>query len=512
MRIYLNGLLITVVLLLTPTSYTLANRSKTNLATQHKQELSSQQARGSSKSIISQLNITWEQAEKRAALPPAWLAIPFIWLLLMIATGPVLYPSFWHQHYPKLAIGLASLVIAYYILVLHNWIQPFEALMDYLQFIALITALYMATAGILIKIHRQDNPALTNVGILLLGAILSNLIGTTGASMLLIRPYIRFNRYRNRIRAFHILFFILIVSNIGGCLSPIGDPPLFLGFLKGVPFFWPLQHNLLPWFTLLLLLLVAFYVLDVNRPEDNNHPTTQTNKPAFQILGKRNFIWLSLIIVAVFIDPHIFPWVPAISYQGHRFSFLRELILFSVAWLSYQSASKPALQGNEFSFEPLGEVVVIFIGIFGTILPALALVSAYAQSPKVSAMITPSTLYWGAGLCSSILDNAPTYLNFLAASMASQGADLLQPNEVAAYTAGGVFAHSVLRLKAISIASVFFGAMTYIGNGPNLMVKSIAEHLGVRMPSFFGYTLRFAIPLLLPLLFFIWLIYFFLYL
>jgi Na+/H+ antiporter NhaD/arsenite permease-like protein len=253
-------------------------------------------------------------------------------------------------------------------------------------------------------------------------------------------------------------------------------------------------------------------VFDANRPEDDNPPEIGTDKPALTILGKRNFFWLMIIILAVFVDPHIFSWVPAIYYDGHSFSFVRELILLSVAALCYYCASKPALQGNEFSFAPLKEVIFIFIGIFGTMVPALTLISAYAQSPGASAMITPNTLYWATGMLSSILDNAPTYLNFLAASMAAQGADLANPADVQAYAMGGLFAHSVLRLKAISIASVFFGAMTYIGNGPNFMVKSIAEHSGIPMPSFFGYTMRFAVPLLLPLLFVVWLIYvFFIY-
>lgn len=440
-------------------------------------------------------------------LPPIWLAIPFILLLVMIATGPLLYERFWHQHYPKIAIGLAGLVMAYYIFPLHNLASPFEAFMEYVQFIALISALYMAAGGILIQIRNHRYPAIINVAILLIGAVLANLIGTTGASMLLIRPYIRFNRHRSKI--FHIIFFILVVSNIGGALTPIGDPPLFLGFLKGVPFFWTLKNNLAPWSMILCFLVVAFYIFDANRPEDDNPPAMDPSKPFLSIRGKRNFIWLGIIILAVFIDPHLYTWIPAIHYHGHTFSFVREIILLMVAGLSYLYANKPALQSNEFSVKPLQEVVVIFLGIFGTMVPALSLISHYAQAPTISKLITPNTLYWTTGLLSSVLDNAPTYLNFLAASMASQGGNVLNPADVQAYALGGVFAHSILKLKAISIASVFFGALTYIGNGPNFMVKSIAEHAGIRMPSFLGYTMRYALPLLLPLLVLIWLIYFF---
>jgi Na+/H+ antiporter NhaD/arsenite permease-like protein len=447
------------------------------------------------------------QANHKVEMPPVWLALPFILLLLMLATGPLLYPQFWHQHYPKIAIGLAVSVLSYYIVHLHNLSKPLEAMMEYLQFIALISALYMAAGGILIKIRSHPYPTLVNIGILLTGAVLANLIGTTGASMLLIRPYIRFNS--NRSKVFHIIFFILIVSNIGGALTPIGDPPLFLGFLKGVPFFWNLAHNLAPWALTLGLLIVAFYIFDTRHTKVTRLPNFSSNQPFISIQGKRNFGWLVMIILAVFVDPNLFGWLPEIHYHGHSFSFIREIILLSIAALSYYFASKPALQGNVFSIEPLREIVIIFIGIFGTMAPALSLISAYAQSPGISKLITPNTLYWATGAFSSVLDNAPTYLNFLAASMASQGGDLLNPIEVKNYAQGGIFAYSLLRLKAISIAAVFFGALTYIGNGPNFMVKSIAEQLGIPMPSFVGYSMRFAIPLLLPILILIWFIYFF---
>ena len=483
-----------------------ATTAQTKANTHGFQEKASNQPANKKSTIATNQKPAQVHALKQANVPPIWLALPFLLLLFMIASGPLLYEAFWHKHYPKIAIGLAGFVMAYYIFRLHNWVQPVEALMEYLQFIALISALYMAAGGIMIQINKQAT-AITNLGLLLIGAVLANLIGTTGSSMLLIRPYIRLNQ--GRIRVYHIIFFIFIVSNIGGALTPIGDPPLFLGFLKGVPFFWTLQHNFLPWLLTLCLLSVAFFVIDANHPNDGQSQTITTKKPAVTIIGKRNFIWLCLIIVAVFLDPHILNELPAIQYHGHRFSFIRELTLLSVAWLSYQYASKPALQGNAFSIAPLREVIIIFIGIFGTMVPALRLISSYAQSSTVSAMVTPNTLYWGAGIFSSILDNAPTYLNFLAASMAAQGADMLQSADVHNYAVGGIFAHSILRLKAISIASVFFGAMTYIGNGPNFMVKSIAEQLGIRMPSFFGYFMRFAVPLLLPLLVLIWLIYFY---
>ena len=293
---------------------------------------------------------------------------------------------------------------------------------------------------------------------------------------------------------------------MGGALTPIGDPPLFLGFLHGVPFFWTLQHNLLPWLVVLSLLSIVFYWLDARHGRSSTNDTLiNTTKPIIYLVGKRNFIWLAIIIVAVFIDPNIFDWVPAMRYKHHSFSFIRELLLLSVAGLSYYCAVPHALQKNAFSFAPLKEVVIIFAGVFGTMIPALQLISIFAASEAGQAIITHNTLYWGTGLCSSVLDNAPTYLNFSAASMATQGANIADVADVRKFAVDNV---SILQLKAISVSSVFFGAMTYIGNGPNFMVKAIAEYKGLRMPSFFVYMLRFSIPILLPILMIVWLLFF----
>ena len=441
----------------------------------------------------------------QVVIPPAWLAIPFVVLLLMIATGPLLYEKFWHRYYPSIALLLVVLVLAYYLLALHDWEKPLEALVDYVQFIALIAALYMSSSGVLIAVNKRATP-FTNLGLLFTGAIIANFIGTTGASMLLIRPYMRLNQ--GRIKVYHIVFFIFMVSNVGGCLTPIGDPPLFLGFLSGVPFFWTLQHNLLPWLAVLLLLSTVFYYLDIHNTSSTGQAPTDPTKPTIHLAGRHNFIWFFVIIGAVFIDPNLFDWVPAIHYDHHAFSFVRELILLGVAWLSYHYADWHALQENKFSWAPLREVVILFGGIFGTMIPALQLISAFASSETGHAIITHHTLYWGAGIFSSILDNAPTYLNFVAASMAAHGADSTLVEDVQAFSAGGVFPNSVLQLRAISLASVFFGAMTYIGNGPNFMVKAIAEQLGLRMPSFFTYILRFSVPILFPVLVAVWLLFF----
>ncbi len=225
------------------------------------------------------------------------------------------------------------------------------------------------------------------------------------------------------------------------------------------------------------------------------------------ITGQKNFLWLGVAIIAVFIDPNVFPWVPSIPYEGAKISFIKEIIWISVAYFSYTTASKKALETNEFSFEPIKEVAYIFIGIFGTMMPAIELVGAFAASPDGAKYITHNTLYWGTGALSGVLDNAPTYINFLTAGMAAKGADITVISDVVDFSKG-LFPDSVLDLKAISVASVFFGAMTYIGNGPNFMVKSIAEEVGIKMPSFFGYIIRYSLPVLLPILFIIWLMFF----
>ncbi len=438
---------------------------------------------------------------------PGWTVFPFVLLLLMIATGPLFYEHFWHKAYPTISVTLAVLVVLYYLFALHNFHQPVHHLFEYIQFIALLSSLYVASGGIMIDIDKEGRP-MVNVVLLLTGAIIANLIGTTGASMLLVRPFIRLNRFR--IKSYHIIFFIFIVSNIGGSLTPIGDPPLFLGFLKGVPFFWTLTHNFLPWVFGIVILLGFFYFFDRNNKSNYNldeEPVSYSNK--ISLVGRRNFIWLAVIIGSVFLDPNVVSWVPAIEYDGTKFSYLREIIMFSTAYFSYKTADKKAIKLNEFSFEPIREVAFIFAGIFGTMMPALELVGNFASSPQGMAIINQNTLYWGTGTLSGFLDNAPTYINFLTAALASQGASINSISQVVAYADGGVYLDSVINLTAISIAAVFFGAMTYIGNGPNFMVKSIAEQVGIKMPSFFGYIIRFSIPILIPLLVMVWLLFFY---
>lgn len=438
-------------------------------------------------------------AHDQHAGPATWSVIPFVVLLLMIATGPLFYAHFWHHHYPKIAIGLGVLVVAYYIFVLGDTHHPVHALAEYVSFIALLTVLFVASGGILINVDKAGTP-LANIALLVFGAAIANIIGTTGASMLLIRPFIRLNK--DRISPYHIVFFIFMVSNVGGSLTPIGDPPLFLGFLKGVSFEWTIIHIWVKWIFGIGLLAIIFYFFDTKNSKGYDYGKNEYSGK-ITMKGSKNIIFLAIAIVAVFIDPNVQTWVPSIHYDGAELSYIRELIMFATAFAAYKFADKECLKGNGFDFEPILEVAFIFIGIFGTMLPALQLVGSFAtDNPD---MITTNALYWATGALSGVLDNAPTYLNFLAAALAKYGMDIGDSVQVAQFSKD-----HIMELMAISISSVFFGAMTYIGNAPNFMVKSIAEQTGIEMPAFAAYVVKYSIPILLPVLFLTWFVFFFL--
>ena len=440
-------------------------------------------------------------------LPPLWTVTPFAILLMLIATGPLLFHRFWEHHYPKIAIGLGSLVALFYLFFMdHGSRILLHTVEEYLSFIALISSLFVVSGGILIKIDRQGTPVM-NASLLFFGALIANVIGTTGASMLLIRPYMRINE--GRLKPFHILFFIFIVSNIGGGLTPIGDPPLFLGFLKGVPFFWVLPKVWLPWLVTVLGLLLLFFVID-SRVKSKSIAKVE-KQGGVSIKGSRNFVFLAVIIAAVFLDPTIIESVPSLKELFHLPFGIREVILCVVAVLSYKTADREALKGNEFNFEPIKEVAFLFVGIFFTMIPALALIGSYAASQAEAFSV--SRFYWMTGTLSGVLDNAPTYLNFLAAAAGKFGVDIGSPADIQRF-ADGIASpitgdvSSDIYLMAISIASVFFGAMTYIGNAPNFMVKNIAAQAEVDMPDFLEYIFKYSLPILLPFYIVLWLLFF----
>lgn len=435
-----------------------------------------------------------------SADPAPWSVIPFALLLIMIATGPLFYPHFWHKNYPAVAAVLGLIVVVYYLGFLGDTHHPLHSFAEYFSFICLIAALFIASGGILIKVDREGTPWV-NIILLVFGAFIANIIGTTGASMLLIRPFIRLNKAR--IKPYHIVFFIFMVSNVGGCLTPIGDPPLFLGFLKGVPFFWTVEHLFIKWFFGIGLLAIIFYFID---RRNTAHYETE-DEPVYTgkiiVKGLRNTIFLLITILAVFIDPNVIDGIPALVIDGVQISFVREVIMIVAAVLAFKTADKDCLKGNEFDFEPIKEVGFLFIGIFATMMPALQLISSFANSAGGQDLVNVNSLYWATGMLSGVLDNAPTYLNFLAAGMGKFGLEIGSKADVLAFSA-----NHIVELISISVAAVFFGAFTYIGNAPNFMVKSIAEQVGVRMPSFMGYVIRYSIPILLPVLFLTWLFFF----
>ena len=472
-----------------------------------------------------------------AASPSPWMILPFAVLLGVIALAPLLFAHWWEQHYPKVAFGLAAVTLGYYLFGLGATPQVLHTAHEYVSFIALIGSLYIVSGGIHIRVRGETTPAF-NTGFLLAGALLANVLGTTGASMLLIRPWLRMNKYR--LTAHHVVFFIFIVSNVGGCLTPIGDPPLFLGYLKGVPFWWVAEHCWPMWAVGLGVLLGMFFVVDWRNYRKAPQPVRarhaeQPDWFAFDGLG--NIFFLALILGAVLFANHP--------------PFLREGLMLAAALGSYFTTGRQVHLENHFDFHPIKEVAILFVGIFATMMPAL---DWLASNASALGQPTPAFFYWGSGLLSSVLDNAPTYLSFLSAIFGAfinpdaiqqvqhlvqtGGSDLAtyvhgdhaeqirqtfvalqkyHPDLLAAKTLGTeeieiayLLGNTTLNrfIVAISVGAVFFGANTYIGNGPNFMVKAIADRQGAHTPSFLGYIGRFTLPIMAPMLVIIWLIFF----
>ena len=399
-----------------------------------------------------------------------------------MALAPVMAPRWWVRHYAKVAIGLGAVTAGIYFLVLHDVASLGHAAQEYFSFVALVGSLFVVSGGIHLQVKGAATPA-GNVVFLLIGAIVANVLGTTGAAILLIRPWLRLNQ--GRLGAYHVAFFIFIVANVGGCLTPIGDPPLFLGFLQGIPFWWVAQKCWPIWAVGVGMLLVIFYVVDqihFSRAK-KMAPLKQFVEGSWKFEGRSNLFFLAVILGAVFLNRP--PW-------------LREGLMLAAAAVSYFTTRKAVHAANGFDFHPVIEVAVLFAGIFATMIPALAWLDQNA-SLVLGAKPHPGIFYWGTGALSAVLDNAPTYLGFLSAlhGVTGSGGDI-----------SSLLDQYPSHILAISIGAVFFGAATYIGNGPNFMVKAIAEQSGVRVPSFLGFLFRFTLPFLAPVLGLVWLAFF----
>ena len=468
--------------------------------------------------------------------PNPWMVLPFAALLAMIALAPLLFAGWWGRHYPKVALALGAVTVGYYLFGLHASDRVVHTATEYVSFICLIGSLYVVSGGILVNVKGEATPW-ENLLFLLFGAVMANVLGTTGASMLLIRPWIRMNKYR--ITAHHIVFFIFIVSNVGGCLTPIGDPPLFLGYLKGIPFWWVAEHCWPMWLVATATLLLMFYAVDLrNYLRAPKAVRTDLAEPAdsWQFQGGINVLFLGVILGAVFLD---------------RPPFLREALMLGAAVGSYFLTQKRIHQANDFNFHPVQEVAILFIGIFATMMPALDLLEARSKG-----LGSPSLgfFFWGSGALSSVLDNAPTSLCFLKAIfgayvdsdviaqvqhlVSTGGADLASyvhgghADQVrSTWEALGKYHPALITSKsatiedievafllgntkfnayivAVSCGAVFFGANTYIGNGPNFMVKAIADQNKVHTPDFLAYIWKFTVPIMVPMLVLVWVLFF----
>ena len=436
-------------------------------------------------------------------------SLPFAGILLSIAVFPLVAPQFWHHHFGKVSLFWALAVLLPFVIEFGFALTLYELihvlLLEYLPFIILLFALFTVAGGVRITGALRGTPGV-NTAMLALGTVLASIMGTTGAAMLLIRPMLRANDWRQR-KVHVFIFFIFLVANIGGSLTPLGDPPLFLGFLKGVDFFWPTEHMLPPMLLVALPLLAIFYALDrwLHRrepvPETAEH--IETDESRFGIEGRWNLLLLIGILGAVLLSGFWKSEIELTVYHVPRQleGLVRDGLLVAIAFLSMRLTPAESRRANSFTWFPIIEVAKLFAGIFITIFPVIGMLRAGEEGAlggvvgAVSAddgTAINSAYFWITGILSSFLDNAPTYLVFF-------------------NTAGGdpgyLMGESADTLLAISAGAVFMGANTYIGNAPNFMVRSICEERGVKMPSFFGFML-WSVGILMPLFVLVTLLFF----
>jgi Na+/H+ antiporter NhaD/arsenite permease-like protein len=497
---------------------------------------------------------------------PLWSVIPFAGILLSIALFPLIAPHFWHYHFPKVSAfwafvfalpflaaysdnawlsivavllpvgpfilviaskerpkalwgGLFTLFIATFtgLFILHGvggaaWHEILHIyIVDYIPFIILLWALYTVAGGIVVSGTLRGSPAVNTV-MLLIGTIIASWIGTTGAAMVLIRPLLRANKWRRK-KVHVVVFFIFLVANIGGSLTPLGDPPLFLGFLHGVSFFWTF-HILPEMLVVSIILLILFFGLDSYYYRKEDPPPEDGEGEPIRVSGIYNFLFLGGIVGSVLMSGTA--KLGEVNIMGvHQTiqNLLRDALLVTMGVLSLAVTPQKLRKANEFTWAPIQEVAYLFAGIFMTIIPALAILKAGSEGAfafLVNAVNTPGQYFWATGVLSSFLDNAPTYLTFFSSAQGK-----LYPGvselEAVPYLMGHVkegVVNGSAYLAAISAGAVFMGANTYIGNAPNFMVKSIAEESGIPMPSFFGYMFKYSLTILVPLFIIVSLIFF----
>src|SRR6267378_6605510 len=406
-----------------------------------------------------------------AAGPNWWIMLPFVILLVAIALAPLIAQRHWERHYHKLCIALAGMVCFYYLFVVKESARVVHAGIDYLTFMVVVASFFVVAGGIHLRV-KSPSGAMRNTLFLFVGALLGNLIGTIGASILLIRPWIAMNK--GRAAPMHMAFFIFLVSNIGGALLPVG-PPLFLGFLKGVPFGWTLQNCWRQWLIAVAIVLAVFFVLDLINLRSCKRAIRESEITQWRCEGAQNFLFLFALLAAL------------IAVRAGW----REPLMVLIALGSYFATPQRIREANNFTLAPLKEIGWLFLGIFGTMIPVLEYME---RSAGKLGLTSETAFFWATGMLSALLDNAPTYLAFFAAALGLHHFDIDQPFQVTTF----VFKNGG-ELTALSLGATFFGALTYIGNAPNLLVKTIAEHAHAPAPSFIAYIWKFAIPVLIPI-------------
>jgi len=442
-------------------------------------------------------------------LLPIWSCIPFACMLLSIALLPLLLPEFWHHHFGKIAAFWAA-CLGIPFLIAYKWIALHEILhiilADYVPFIILLWSLYTVSGGILLRGSLRGTPAV-NTLILAIGTLLASWMGTTGAAMLLIRPFLRANKDRKN-RTFMVVFFIFLVAKIGGSLTPLGDPPLFLGFLHGVSFFWTLK--IFPHMLLVVgLLLSVYFFLDTYyyRKERPAEKASDGPREPIRLEGYHNFLFLLGIVGSVLLSGLV-DWGEVNTFGIHRAiqDWVRDGLLILMGVFSLASTSIRIREDNDFTWFPIIEVAYLFIGIFITMIPCLLILKAGsdgALAVLIDSVKKPYHYFWVTGALSSFLDNAPTYLTFFNTAIGSFFAGLPESEAVPL-----LMSEKAVYLAAISAGAVFFGACSYIGNAPNFMVRSISEEAGTPMPSFFGYILKYSLVFLIPVFIVVTLVFF----